>query len=86
MSYQQLTEGRRYQISTLLELETSILEIAKKVKCHRATVYRDRAHDQSYPKHAHASSVSWRKTANKYRIPVLSIADNGLETGELTRY
>ncbi|MBE3910866.1 helix-turn-helix domain-containing protein, partial [Vibrio parahaemolyticus] len=40
-SYQQLTEGRRYQISTLLELGISISEIAKKVKCHRATVYRE---------------------------------------------
>ncbi|WP_419236975.1 IS30 family transposase (plasmid) [Photobacterium leiognathi subsp. mandapamensis] len=74
MSYQQLTEGRRYQISTLLELGISISEIAKKVKCHRATVYRElkrnRAHDQYCPKHAHASSISRRKTAHKYRTPV----------------
>ncbi|GAD32609.1 transposase, IS30 family protein [Photobacterium leiognathi lrivu.4.1] len=41
MSYQQLTEGRRYQISTLLELGISISEIAQKVKCHRVTVYRE---------------------------------------------
>ncbi|WP_305422560.1 IS30 family transposase [Photobacterium leiognathi] len=74
MSYQQLTEGKRYQISTLLELGISISEIALKVKCHGATVYRElkrnRIHNQYCPKHAHASSVSRRKTAHKYRIPV----------------
>lgn len=74
MSYQQLTEGRRYQISTLLELVISISGIAQKVKCHRATVYRElkrnRADDQYCPKKAHSSSVNRRKTANKYRIPV----------------
>ncbi|MBE3910860.1 IS30 family transposase, partial [Vibrio parahaemolyticus] len=74
MSYQQLTEGRRYQISTLLELGISISEIAKKVKCHRATVYRElkrnRTCGQYCPKSAHASSVGRRKGARKYRIPV----------------
>ncbi len=74
MSYQQLTEGRRYQISTLLELGISISEIAEKVNCHRATVYRElkrnRTCSQYCPKHAHASSVSRRKAARKYRVPV----------------
>ncbi|MCE2572810.1 helix-turn-helix domain-containing protein, partial [Motilimonas eburnea] len=35
MNYQQLTEGRRYQISALLERGVSISEIAKAVQCHR---------------------------------------------------
>ncbi|CAG8998976.1 MAG: IS30 family transposase ISSde3 [Candidatus Celerinatantimonas neptuna] len=74
MSYQQLTEGKRYQISALLERGISISEIAKKIKCHRATVYRElkrnRTCDQYCPKNAHASSVRRRQAANKYRIPV----------------
>ena len=70
MSYQQLTEGKRYQISTLLELGISISEIPKIVKCHRATVYRElkrnRTSSHYRPKIAHASCVSRRKTAHKY--------------------
>ncbi|MEZ9848757.1 helix-turn-helix domain-containing protein, partial [Vibrio breoganii] len=41
MNYQQLTEGRRYQISALLERGISVSEIAKTVKCHRSTIYRE---------------------------------------------
>lgn len=77
MSYQQLTEGRRYQISALLELGISISEIAKKVKCHRATVYRElkrnQAHGQYCPQNAHIYSVKRRKAARKYRIPAQRI-------------
>ncbi len=73
MSYQQLTEGRRYQISTLLELGISISEITQKVKCHRATVYRELKRNQTHgcycPQIAHIHSVNRRKTARKYRIP-----------------
>ena len=68
------TEGSRYQISTLLELGISISEIAKKVKCHRATVHRalkrNRVNGQYCPKRAHASSVSRRRASTKYRIPI----------------
>lgn len=74
MSYQQLTEGRRYQISTLLELGISISEIAKKVKCHRSTVYRELKRNRTQsgycPKEAHTSSVQNRQMARKYRIPI----------------
>ncbi|WP_125780264.1 IS30 family transposase [Pseudoalteromonas rubra] len=73
MKYQQLTEGRRYQISTLLEVGCSASEIAKKVKCHRSTVYRElRRHriNESYcPDAAHVMAIGKRKTAQKYRIP-----------------
>lgn len=73
MSYQQLTEGRRYQISALLELGISISEIAKTVQCHRSTVYREirRGSDnnQYCPKIAQALSVKTRQEARKYRIP-----------------
>ncbi|WP_181319082.1 helix-turn-helix domain-containing protein [Photobacterium leiognathi] len=74
LSYQQLTEGRRYQISPLFELGISISGIAQKVKRYRATVDRElkrkRVRDLYCPKHAHASSVSRRKTDHKSRIPV----------------
>ncbi|GAD91432.1 putative transposase [Vibrio halioticoli NBRC 102217] len=74
MSYQQLTEGKRYQISTLLELGISISEIARKVKCHRSTVYRElernRKQNQYCPEAAQNSSVARRKAARKYRIPI----------------
>ncbi|HIF9341168.1 TPA: IS30 family transposase [Photobacterium damselae] len=73
MSYQQLTEGKRYQISALLELGISISEIANKIKCHRATIYRELKRNQSCnhycPRYAHLSSISRRKAASKYRIP-----------------
>jgi hypothetical protein len=37
MNYQQLTEGRRYQISALLERGISVFEIAKTVQCNSST-------------------------------------------------
>ncbi|MCQ1061414.1 IS30 family transposase, partial [Photobacterium sp. ZSDE20] len=73
MSYQQLTEGRRYQISALLELGISVSDIAKRVKCHRATIYRElkrnRTSGRYCPEQAEASTMSRRKSARKYRIP-----------------
>ncbi len=47
MSYQQLTEGRRYKISPLLELKISISEIAQKLKYYLATVYRELKRNQA---------------------------------------
>lgn len=73
MRYQQLTKGRRYQISILLEEGFSATEIAKKVKCHRSTVYRElRRHKvkEAYcPDSAHVMAMGKRKAAQKYRIP-----------------
>lgn len=73
MSYQQLTEGRRYQISALLELGISASEIANTVKCHRSTVYRELKRggnkNKYCPKDAHARSVRKRRDARKYKIP-----------------
>lgn len=75
MSYQQLSEGKRYQISTLLKLGISISEIAQKIKCHRATEYRelDRTCGQYCSKNAPLSSVDRCQAANKYRILVVRI-------------
>jgi IS30 family transposase len=41
MNYQQLTEGKKYQISVRLEQKISVSEIAKTIQCHKATVYRE---------------------------------------------
>lgn len=72
MNYQQLTEPQRYQISALLELNTSVRKIAEIVKCHRATVYRERARhsiDGRYcATRAHSLAQEKRKSARKYRI------------------
>ena len=73
MSYQQLTEGKRYQISALLELGISVSEIARTVQCHRSTVYRELKrsgrNNRYCPKEAQALSVKKRRRARKYRIP-----------------
>ncbi|MEZ9305163.1 helix-turn-helix domain-containing protein, partial [Vibrio breoganii] len=73
MNYQQLTEGRRYQISALLERGISVSEIAKTVKCHRSTIYRELKRcgekQQYLPEKAHQLSVAKRQQADKYRIP-----------------
>ena len=41
MSYRQLTEGQRYQISALLSEEFSQREIARKLNIAPSTVYRE---------------------------------------------
>ncbi|NGZ16689.1 helix-turn-helix domain-containing protein, partial [Vibrio aestuarianus] len=73
MNYQQLTEGRRYQISALLERGISVSEIAKTVQCHRSTVYRElkRGSKGSHycPSEAQVLSIQKRTSARKYRIP-----------------
>ncbi|QRV22404.1 IS30 family transposase [Marinomonas foliarum] len=77
MNYQQLTEGKRYQISALLERETSVSEIASTIKCHRSTVYRELKRNRQIngycPKEAQKSSLTRRKASAKYRIPAKTI-------------
>lgn len=78
MSYQQLTEGQRYQISALLEQGISVRNIANVVKCHRATIYRERkrhsVNGHYCPKHAQSQAQHKRKMASKYKIPPERIA------------
>ncbi|MCA2019079.1 helix-turn-helix domain-containing protein [Vibrio tritonius] len=73
MNYQQLTEGRRYQISALLERGISVSEIAKTVQCHRSTVYRElkrgRKGRHYCPNEAQVLSIQKRTSERKYRIP-----------------
>ncbi|WP_241903829.1 helix-turn-helix domain-containing protein, partial [Vibrio breoganii] len=67
MNYQPLTEGRRYQISALLEQVVSVSEIAKTVKCHLSTIYRELKRsgkkEQYAPDKAHQVSVTNRHSA-----------------------
>ncbi len=73
MNYLQLTEGRRYKISALLEQGISVSNIAKTVKCHRSTIYcklkRSPKGKHYCPKEDQVLSVSKRASAHKYRIP-----------------
>ncbi len=73
MSYQQLTERRRYLISALFDRGISISDIANTVKCHRSTVYRElkRGCNNSLYSSvlAHQLAVMKRRCAAKYRIP-----------------
>ncbi|MBJ7536733.1 IS30 family transposase [Marinomonas transparens] len=72
MSYQQLTEGKRYQISALLEQKVSVSNIAHTIKYHRATIYRELKRNKKTktycPKKAQDACLTRRKTSAKYRI------------------
>lgn len=72
MSYQQLIEGQRYQIFTLLAEGYSQSAIAKRVSVHRSTICRElkrNSDDSRYrPDRANTLSVQRRSQASKYRI------------------
>lgn len=72
MSYQQLTEGERYQISTLRAEHYSPTQIALKLGVHRSTVYRELARNATktgyQPDVAQALSHQRRRRQHKYRI------------------
>jgi IS30 family transposase len=73
MSYQQLTEGKRYQISLLLAQGSSASAIARAVEVHRSTVYRElkrNGRQEVYdPGEAHCKAIQRRTGAAKYRVP-----------------
>ncbi|ELP8110014.1 IS30 family transposase [Vibrio vulnificus] len=73
MKYQQLTEGRRYQISALLKQGISVTNVARAIGCHRASVYRElnrNTEDDIYcPQQAHKKSLERKRKAAKYKIP-----------------
>ena len=77
MSYQQLTEGKRYQISVLLAQGSSVTEIAKAVEAHRSTIYRElrrNAQQNIYePGKAHQRALQRRRGAARYRVPDLVV-------------
>lgn len=73
MSYQQLAEVKRYQISVPLEQGFSIANIAKCIHCHRSSAYREIKRCQGQPcynpKEAHQKTVALRRQSAKYTIP-----------------
>ena len=73
MKYQQLTEGKRYQISVLLEQGVSIKNIALAIDCHRSSVYRElnrNSEKANYcPQTAHQACIDRRRQGPKYKIP-----------------
>ncbi|MGB1238739.1 MAG: transposase, partial [Pseudomonadales bacterium] len=72
MSYQQLTEGKRYQISLLLAQGKSLTAVATALKIHRSTVYREIKRNSSdglyKPEQAQVQARERRTKARKYRI------------------
>lgn len=73
MKYQQLTEGKRYQISALISQGCSVIEMARILKVHRSTIYRElkRNIQQTHyePKHAHEQALKRRRESLKFKIP-----------------
>ena len=68
MSYQQLTEGQRYQISVLRTQSMSVSAMARAIGVHRSTRYRELRRN-SQPDHAQQQARFRRTHARKARIP-----------------
>ncbi|ROQ21974.1 IS30 family transposase [Gallaecimonas pentaromativorans] len=77
MSYQQLTEGKRYQIAALIAQGCSRADVAKAIGVHRTTLYRElkrNSLDGVYqPQQAHAATSTRRAQARKYRVPTQTL-------------
>ena len=77
MNYQQLTEGKRYQISVLLAQGYTLAAIAKTIDVHRSTVHRELSRNsrgKAYlPDQAQNLALKRRRSASKYRIPANTI-------------
>ena len=73
MKYQQLTEGKRYQISALLEQRMSVASIALSIGYHKGSIYRELRRNggkENYcPRKAHRACLERRKNSAKYTIP-----------------
>jgi transposase, IS30 family len=68
MSYQQLTEGQRYQISVLRTQAMSVTAMARAIGVHRSTLYRELQRN-SQPTYAQQQARLRRTQARKARIP-----------------
>jgi IS30 family transposase len=73
MSYQQLTEGKRYQISLLISQGFSAADIARCINVHRSTVGREIKRNSSgqcyQPDVAEILTQKRRQQSTKYRVP-----------------
>jgi IS30 family transposase len=69
--YTQLTQEQRYQISALLKMDHSQIEIAKVIGVHKSTVSRELRRNRGLrgyrPKQAHRLAVS-RRDKSRQRI------------------
>ena len=82
MSYTQLTQEQRYQISALLKTGCNQTEIAKTIEVHKSTISREVRRNQGQrgyrPKQAHAKAMQRRNKA----VPRISKAEwKSLMTG-----
>ena len=72
MSYQQLTEGQRYQISVLRTQSMSVTAMARTIGVHRSTLYRElrrNSQDGYQPGYAQQQARLRRTQARKARVP-----------------
>lgn len=72
MSYQQLTEGQRYQISVLRTQSMSVTSMARAIGVHRSTLYRElrrNSQDGDQPDYAQQQARFRRTHARKARVP-----------------
>ena len=72
MSYQQLTEGQRYQISVLRTQSMSVTAMARTIGVHRSTLYRElrrNSQDGYQPGYAQQQARLRRTQARKARGP-----------------
>ena len=78
MSYTQLTQEQRYQISALLKTEHSQKEIAIVLGVHKSTISREVRRNRGKrgyrPKQAHRFALKRRKNVVQNRIPTESWA------------
>ena len=73
MTYTQLTQEQRYQISALLKMEHTQTEIAIALDVHKSTISREVRHNHGKrgyrPKQAHRLALKRRRNAVPKRIP-----------------
>ena len=73
MNYQQLAEGKRYQIATLIAQGLQPSCVARVVRARRSTIYRELRRNgqerQYVPAQTHALTQQRRRCSAKYRVP-----------------
>lgn len=77
MQYKQLTLDKRYQIKAFLGMSCPISKIAKEIKIHKSTIYRELRRNKSYksysPKLADEKSIMRRKYSKKKKRLTMKI-------------
>lgn len=77
MTYQQLTQGLRYQIACLRDHGLTQARIANQLAVHPSTISRElrrNRDEQGYlPHQAHQRAIARRQASKKYRIPAATV-------------